>query len=111
MIPKLGFKPIFLFFTAVTFFGVFAKMQRGADQFIPFAVIFAAFAFTNLKVDLNSITKKIAIIILAVFVITATMTCLSELGIVDLVYHRDGALWLNSNTPEGSEVFILNYGI
>jgi hypothetical protein len=108
---KLNFKSIFLFITAAMFFGVFAKMQRGADQFIPFAILFAAFAFTKLKVSISSAAKAIAAVILAVFIITSTSTALRELAIVDIVDHRDGAMWLNQNTAEGSEIFILNYGI
>jgi len=105
-----SFTTVYLFVQAVVFLFLYAKYARGVDQFIPFAVLFCAFAFSEIKIK----REKIALIVMTVFLIINMGVTLYIAGRVlsgtDRIDNAGSAAWLRENTPQGSEVFIANYG-
>ncbi len=105
-----SFPTIFLFIQAAVFLLLFFKVSRGVDQFVPFAVLFSAFAFSELDIK---ISKKIVPLL---FILPAIALGLNfnhsrrSFQRINKIDNKGSALWLKENTPEGSLVFISNYG-
>ncbi len=105
-----SFNTVYLFVQAVVFLLLYAKYARGIDQFVPFAVLFCAFAVSEIKIR----REKLALIVMTAFLIINMGVNLFIAGKVlsgsDRIDNAGSAAWLRDNTPQGSEVFIANYG-
>jgi len=110
---KFRFKTVFLFIMASISLVLFFKVQRAIDQFVPFAVLFIAFAYKDLKLKLSKNVKAIfliAVIGFSIYCAYSTVDLLKVQGFVDQVNYEGCAGWLAENTPRGSRIFILDYG-
>jgi len=107
---KLGFAPFFLFFQSAVFLGLYFRVFRGIDQFVPFALLFAAFAFSELKIRIPRPARYL------LFILPLVLLCINGYAVyrsfqqVEMIDNRGSALWLKENTPEKSLVFVSNYG-
>ncbi len=105
-----SFMTVFLFVQSMAFLFGYLKYTRGIDQFVPYAVLFCAFAFSDLKIELTKALKIGMLIIVLLFIGNYSYLAVKNFRSRPILDSSGSAEWLRENTPEGSEVFIANYG-
>jgi hypothetical protein len=107
---ELSVRTVFLFVQSSVFLLAYLKFARGVDQFVPFAILFCASAFHELEVDPNRVSLAGGILSLILAAGINTYLIVSDLRSLEKIDNSKSAVWLRDNTPEGSEVFLTNYG-
>jgi hypothetical protein len=104
-------KPMSLFLFALTgFFGFFfLKVSRGIDQFLPIAVFFCAFAWSDLDLKIPRWAQAVVVLAFTGIVLTNGGSVHSAFSAMEKIDNRGAALWLKENTPKGSDVILANY--
>ncbi len=105
-----SFPTVFLFVQASVFLLLFSKISRGVDQFVPFAALFSAFAFSELDMKISKKIVPLLFILPAIALGINFNFARQTFQQIEKIDDRGAALWLKENTPKGSQVFIANYG-
>jgi hypothetical protein len=106
----LSFTTLTLFLQSAAFLLIHMKYARGVDQFVPFAILLCASAFSDLKIHLR-VSHRLAASVALICTIGVNMyIALDTLDDQRRIDNSKAALWLKEHTPAKSEVFITNYG-
>jgi len=97
-------RTLLLFCITLMFLFTFSRFARGVDQFVPFAVLFSASAFQELRMEVHRGMKAAAVLCVNCF------TAWRDLRSIDAVDNAGSALWLKENSRQSSTVFLVNYG-
>jgi hypothetical protein len=100
---------VYLFVACMTFLLTHIRYTRGVDQFVPFAVLFCAFALTALNFKQPKAFLLIRISVLSLIACINILFSVWNMRAADGVDNKGSALWLRDNTPAGSEVLLTNY--
>lgn len=106
---RRSFNVVYLFIACMTYLLTHLRYARGVDQFVPFAVLFCAFALTVLNYKTPKGFLLIRVSALSLIAVMNILFTVSGMRADGGVHNEGSALWLRENTPAGSEVFLTDY--
>jgi hypothetical protein len=107
---KYSFHAVFLFIQTTVFFISYLKVSRGIDQFLPFALLFSSFAFTEADIKVPKAVRIIIALFPLVPLVANSLSTVKSFDRISIIDNSGSARWLIDNTEQNSHVFIANYG-
>ncbi len=101
---------VFFFIQTSIFFISYLKVSRGIDQFLPFALLFSAFAFTETEIKIPKVARIIIVLFPLVPMVMNSLYTVKSFDRISVIDNSGSARWLMENTEKNSHVFIANYG-